>query len=95
VIGALGSPLVVHPESDLATDLYSDSIPIAIIDESDRRISFNHLNKSAISLSTAIKASSSPLEPRPERDLATDLHFDSTPIAIKDKSNHRIRFRRL
>jgi hypothetical protein len=26
VIGALGSPLGPHPESDLATDLYSGSI---------------------------------------------------------------------
>jgi hypothetical protein len=33
--------------------------------------------------------------PRPERDLATDLYSDSTPIVIKDKSNHWIRFRRL
>jgi hypothetical protein len=30
VIGALGSPLGPHPESDLETDLYSGSTPIAI-----------------------------------------------------------------
>jgi hypothetical protein len=30
VIGALGSPLEPHPESDLETDLYSGSTPIAI-----------------------------------------------------------------
>jgi hypothetical protein len=27
IIGALGSPLGPHPESDLATDLYSASTP--------------------------------------------------------------------
>jgi hypothetical protein len=32
-IGALGSPLRPHPESDLATDLYFGSALIAIIDE--------------------------------------------------------------
>jgi hypothetical protein len=30
VIGALGSPLGSHPESDLETDIYSSSTPIAI-----------------------------------------------------------------
>jgi hypothetical protein len=30
VIGALGSPLGPHPESNLEIDLYSDSTPIAI-----------------------------------------------------------------
>jgi hypothetical protein len=94
-IGALGSPLGPHPESDLVTDLYSGSTPIAIMDESDRRIRFNRLNKSAISLSAAIGALGSPLGPRPERDLATDLYSGSTPIAIKDESNRRISFRRL
>jgi hypothetical protein len=83
VIGALGSPLWPHLKSDIATDLYSDSTSIAIIDEFDRRISFNLLNKYAISLSTAIGASDSPLEPHPERDLAIDLHSISTPITIK------------
>jgi hypothetical protein len=93
VIRALDSPLGPHLESDLATYLYSDSTLIAIIDESDRRISFNLLNKSTILLSVVIGASVSPLGPRPERDLAIDLHSDSTPIAIKDESNHQIRFR--
>jgi hypothetical protein len=92
-IGALGSLLGHHLESDLRTDLYSGSTPIAIMDESDHRISFNLLTESAISLSAAIGASGSPLGPHPERDLATDLYSDSTPIAIKDKSNHQIRFR--
>jgi hypothetical protein len=41
----------------------------------------------------AIWASGSPLEPRPERDQATDLYSGSTLIAIKDESNHQIRFR--
>jgi hypothetical protein len=35
VIGALGSPLGTHPESDLAIDLYSGSTPIANMDKSD------------------------------------------------------------
>jgi hypothetical protein len=88
-----GSPLGPRPESDLATDLYSDSTLIASMDESNHQISFNLLNKSAISLLAAIGASGSPLGPRPERDLATDLHSRSTSIAIKDESNHRISFR--
>jgi hypothetical protein len=65
------------------------------MDESDRRIIFNLLNKSAISLSAAIEASDSPLGPCLERDLTTDLYSGSTPIAIKDEFNHQIRFRRL
>jgi hypothetical protein len=93
VIGALGSTLGPHPESDLATDLYSDSSPIANMDESDRRISINLLNKFTISLSVAIEASDSPLGPRSERDLATDLYYGSTLIAIKDESDHRISFK--
>jgi hypothetical protein len=95
VIGALGSPLGPYLESDLATDLYSVSTPIAIMDESGHRISFDLLNKSAISLWAAIEASGSPLGPHPERDLATNLYSISTPIVIKDESNHRIRFRQL
>jgi hypothetical protein len=55
-IGALESPLGPHLESDLTTDLYSTSTSIAIMDESDRRISFNLLTKSTISLSAAIGA---------------------------------------
>jgi hypothetical protein len=31
-IGALGSPLTPHPESDLVTDLYTGSTPIAKMD---------------------------------------------------------------
>jgi hypothetical protein len=87
MIRALGSLLGPHPESDLATDLYSGSTPIANMDEFDRRISFNLLTKFTISLSVMIRASSSPLGPRPKRDLATDLYSGSTPIAIKDESN--------
>jgi hypothetical protein len=60
-IRALSSPLGLHPESDLPTNLYSDSTPIVIVDESSRRISFNYLNKSTISLSAAFGASGSPL----------------------------------
>jgi hypothetical protein len=94
-IETLSSPLGTHPESDLPTDLYSGSTPISIMDESDRRISFNLITKCAISLLAVIGALCSPLEPRPERDLATDLYSGSTPIVIKDESNRRIRFIRL
>jgi hypothetical protein len=83
VIGALGSPLGLHPESELVTDLYSDSTPIANIDRSDCQTSFNSLNKSVISLSAMIGALSSPLGPHPESDLEIDLYSASTPIAIK------------
>jgi hypothetical protein len=91
--GALGSPLESHLESDLTTDLYSGTTLIAIMNESDHRISFNVINKFTIPLSAAIGASSSPLGPYPKRDLVTDLHASSTLIAIKDESNRRIIFR--
>jgi hypothetical protein len=94
-IGALCSPLVSNPKSDIATDLYFGSTQMANTDESDCRISFNRLNKSVISLPVTIGASDSPLGLYPERDLATDLYFGSTPIAIKDESDHRIGFERL
>jgi hypothetical protein len=93
VIGALGSPLVPHPESDLPTNLYFGATLIAITDESNPRISFNLLKKSTISLLEVIGASGSPLGSRPERDLATDLYSGSIPIAIKDESNCQIKFR--
>jgi hypothetical protein len=95
VIDALGSPLEPHPESDLPTYLYLGSIPIGIMDESNCWMSFNLLTESVISLSAVIGVLSSPLGPHPERDLATDLYSVSTPIVIKDESNHRIRFRQL
>jgi hypothetical protein len=93
MIKALRSPLGPHPESDLPTNLYHNPSPIANMDESDRRISINLLNKSTISLSVAIEALSSPLEPCPEIDLATDLYSGSTLIVIKDESDHQISFR--
>jgi hypothetical protein len=83
VIRALGSPLEPHPKSDLVTDLYSCSTPIANMDRSGCQISFNGLNKSVISLSTAIGALGSPLGPHPESDLETNLYSGSTPVAIK------------
>jgi hypothetical protein len=86
-IGASGSSLPLHLESDLATDLYSGSTLIANMDESDHQVSFNLLNKVVISLSVMIRAADSPLGPHPKRDLATHLHYGSTPIAIKDESN--------
>jgi hypothetical protein len=82
-IGALGSPLEPHPESDLVTDLYSGPTPIANMDRSNCQISFNGLNKSVISLSVMIGALGSLLGPYPESDLETDLYSSSTPIAIK------------
>jgi hypothetical protein len=82
-IGALDSPLGPHSESDLVTDLYSDSTPIANMDRSDCQISFNSLNKSVISLSVAIGALGTPLEPHLKNDLKTDLYSSSTLIAIK------------
>jgi hypothetical protein len=60
-IGALGSPLGPHPESDLVTDLYSDSTSIANMDMPGCQISFNNLNKFIISLSMAIGALNFPL----------------------------------
>jgi hypothetical protein len=56
---------------------------IAIMDEFNRQISFNHLNKFTILLPAMIGASDSPLAPHPESDLETDLYSGSTPIAIK------------
>jgi hypothetical protein len=91
-IEALCSPLELNPESDLATDLYSDSTPKAIMDESDRQISFN---ESVTLLSAAIRALGSPLGLHPESDLVTDVNSDSTPIAIMDESNRRISFNSL
>jgi hypothetical protein len=81
-IGALDSPLGPHPESDLVTDLYSGSTPIANMDMFGCQISFNSLNKFIISLSAVIGALGSPLGPHSESDLETDLYSDSTPIAI-------------
>jgi hypothetical protein len=75
---ALGSPLRPHPESDLPTYLYSDSTPIVIMDESDRQISFNILNKSTTSLSVVIRALGFHLGPHPENDLATCLYSGVT-----------------
>jgi hypothetical protein len=82
-IGAWDPPLEPYPESDIVTDLYSDSTPIAIIDMSDYQISFNSLNISVISLSAVIGALCSPLVPHLESDLETDLYSGSTPISIK------------
>jgi hypothetical protein len=45
VIGVLGSPLGPHPETDLATNLYSGSTPIARYDETDRQVSIKFHQK--------------------------------------------------
>jgi hypothetical protein len=82
-IGALGSPLGPHPESDLVTDLYSDSTSIANMDMPGCQISFNNLNKFIISLSMAIGALNFPLGPHSKSDVETNLYSGSTPIAIK------------
>jgi hypothetical protein len=47
------------------------------------------------SLSTAIGALDSPLGPHPESDLATDLYYGSTLIAIIDESGCQISFNSL
>jgi hypothetical protein len=83
VIRALGSPLVPNLKSDIVTDLYSGSTPIANMNESDCQISFNSINKFIISLSTVIGASCSYLGSHPESDVETDLYSGSTLIAIK------------
>jgi hypothetical protein len=82
-IGTLGSPLGSYPESNLVTDLYSASTPIANMDMSGCQISFNSLNKSVISLLAMIRALGSCLGPHPESDIEIDLYSNSTPIAIK------------
>jgi hypothetical protein len=64
----------IHPESDIVTDLYSDSTLIANMDESDCRISFNLLNKSVTSLSAVMGELGSPLGPHTESDLVTNLY---------------------
>jgi hypothetical protein len=79
-IGALCSPLGPHPKSDLETDLYSGSIPIANMDRSGCQISFNSLNKFVISLSATIRALDSTLRLHPESDLKTDLYSDFTAL---------------
>jgi hypothetical protein len=83
MIDALDSPLGPHPESDLVTDLYSVSTPIANMDRSGCQISFNSLNKSVISLSATIRALKSHLGPHLESDLETYLYSGCTPIVIK------------
>jgi hypothetical protein len=93
VIRVLGSPLGPHPESDLTIYLYSGSTSIAIMNEFDHWISFNCLKIFATSLPVMIGALDSPLGPHPKRDLATNLHSSSTPIANMDESNRWIRFR--
>jgi hypothetical protein len=91
-IGALDSRLGLHPKSDLATDLYSGSTPIAITDESDHQIRFNILKKFMTSLTVAIGALGSPLAPHPESDLVIDLYSGSTMIANMDESDRQISF---
>jgi hypothetical protein len=68
---------------------------IAIMDESDRQINFNNLKKFATSLSVAIGALCSPLEPHPESDLITDPYSGSTLIANMDRSGCQISFNSL
>jgi hypothetical protein len=53
------------------------------MDEPDRQINFNRLNKSVISLSAAIGALGSPLVPHSKSDLEIDPYSGSTLLAIK------------
>jgi hypothetical protein len=89
-IRALSSPLGSYLETDLATDLYSGSIPITNKDESDRWISFNDLKKFTTSLPAVIEELGSPLGPRPEIDLIIDLYSGSTPIVCYIESDHLV-----
>jgi NRPS condensation-like uncharacterized protein len=94
-IGALGSPLGPHIESDIVTDLYTTSTRIANIDMSGYQTSFNNFNKSVISLLAAIGALGSPLGPHLKSDLVTDLYSTSTRIANIDMSGYQISFNSL
>jgi hypothetical protein len=67
-------------------------VAIAIMDESDRQINFNSLNKFATSLSAVIGALGSPLGPHPKSDLVTNLYSASTPRANMDMSGCQISF---
>jgi hypothetical protein len=89
-IGALGSHLVPHSESDLVTDLYSGSTPIANMDMSSCQISFNSLNKFVISLSAMIRALGSLLGPHLESDLEINLYYGSSPDSYQDEFDHRM-----
>jgi hypothetical protein len=85
VIGALSSPLVPHPERDLATNLYSDSAPIAIKTSLIGGLISDDFKKDTTSLQEVTKAYDSPLEPPPKIDIATDLYSDSTIAANYDE----------
>jgi hypothetical protein len=50
IIGALGSPLAPHPESDLEIDLYSSSTPIATKTSSIAESVLDDFKKSTTSL---------------------------------------------
>jgi hypothetical protein len=65
------------------------------MDESDRQINFNNLKKFVTTLSVAIGALGSPLEPHPKSDLVTYLYSVSTLIANMDKSGCQISFNSL
>jgi hypothetical protein len=91
VIEALGYHLGSHSKSDLATNLYFGSTLIAIINEFDRRISFNRLKKFTTSLPAVIEALGSSLGPYLESGLATDLYSGCT-IANMDESDYQIIF---
>jgi hypothetical protein len=67
-------------------------VAIAIMDESDRQINFNSLNKFATSLSAVIGALGSPLGPHRKSDLVTNLYSASTPRANMDMSGCQISF---
>jgi hypothetical protein len=61
VIGALGSPLVPHLESDLETDLYSGSTPISIKTSLIAVLVLDDFKKSTTSLQIYTLAQSSSL----------------------------------
>jgi hypothetical protein len=85
VIEALSSPLVPNPERDLATNLYSNSTPIAIKTSLIGRLISDDFKKDTTSLQEVTKTYGSPLEPPPKIDLATDIYSVSVIAANYDE----------
>jgi hypothetical protein len=77
VIGASGSPLGPHAESDLKTDLYSDSTLIAIKTSLNAVSVSDDFKKATTSLQEVTKSKGSTLG-SPKKDLATDLYSGSS-----------------
>jgi hypothetical protein len=85
VIGASGSPLGPHLESDLATYLYSATTPIAIKMSPIVGLVSDDFKKSTTSLQKVIKEYGSPPGTTLRIDLTTDLYSDSALAAQYDE----------